>query len=84
MPPEAGDATPLLEAVDGTEAEELLADGCCDLTAAIGFSGLSRSQLYVEMQGGTLPFVKVGKRTLIPKRALIRFLAKRLRGPLGG
>jgi hypothetical protein len=70
----------LSQALDGTEAEELLADGCCDLTGAIGFTGLSRSQLYVEMQSGALLFVKVGRRTLIPRRALIRFLAERLRG----
>lgn len=63
-----------------TPAEELLRDGTLDIRRAAEFSGLSRSKLYQDMEAGRLPFLKVGRRRLIPKRGLLTYLARSLRG----
>jgi excisionase family DNA binding protein len=60
------------------EALELAADGALPVPEAVRFTGCSRSVLYEQMESGMLAFVKVGRRRLIPKRALIEFLARRL------
>jgi hypothetical protein len=63
------------------DALDLLSDGALGLNGpAEDFSGLSRAHLYRENQAGRLPFVKQGRRTLIPKRALVRLLANGMRG----
>lgn len=54
---------------------ELLSDGSLRVPAAIRFSGLGRSALYEAMAKGTLPFFKVGAARLIPRLALIEYLA---------
>ena len=56
--------------VDGIapEALELLGDGAIGIPEAVAFAGISRPQLYREMTAGRLPFVKVGRRRLIPRR----------------
>jgi len=64
------------------EARELAADGALPLPEAVKFTGCSRSVLYEQMQQGELRFVTVGRRRLIPKRALVEFLAKRMQGGL--
>ena len=58
--------------------EELLKDGCVSVAGAAKFMGISRSRLYQHLQAGRLAFCKDGKRTLIPRRALVRFLAERI------
>ena len=65
---------------DLAAAEELLADGALGVNAAVKFSGISRSELYALMGDGELKFCKRGRRRLIPKRALVRFLADGLQG----
>ena len=65
------------------DPEEALADGCLSVSEGVEFSGLSRATLYAEMDRGALVFVKVGRRRLIPKRSLVRFLAEGLRGGKG-
>jgi excisionase family DNA binding protein len=57
-----------------------LADGCFSIAEAARFSGLSRSTLYEAMESGLLPFVKIGRRRLVPRRALVEWLASGLRG----
>jgi excisionase family DNA binding protein len=59
-------------------ADELLAEGALEVPEASIFSGLTRTNLYEHMQRGELPFVKIGKRRLIPKRALVELLKKGL------
>jgi excisionase family DNA binding protein len=61
----------------GTEA---LADGCLSLREAAYFSGVGRSTIYGAMESGALPFVKIGRRRLVPRRALVEWLASGLRG----
>lgn len=53
--------------------------GPCDqgmesIRSAMAFSRLSRTELYAMMGDGRLPFVKHGRRRLIPRAALIRAL----------
>jgi excisionase family DNA binding protein len=51
-----------------------VSEGCMTIAQAQQFTGLGRSLLYVEMERGNLPYVKVGKRRLIPRRGLLQFL----------
>jgi excisionase family DNA binding protein len=55
---------------------EMLQDGALGIKEAQTFSGVSRTTLYELMGQGRLPFVKVGARRLIPRRALIEVLAE--------
>ena len=57
-------------------AEALLADGCMSISEAVAFSRLSRSRLYEHIRAGDFPTVKDGRRRLVPRRGLIRFLAE--------
>ena len=69
MPPE-------LAVVDTrSDAIELLADGALSVAEAVRFASVSRATLYAAMSAGELVFVKRGRRRLIPKRALVAWLA---------
>lgn len=57
---------------------DLLAEGTVSVTEAVRFSGVPRSSLYEQMNRGELPYTKVGKRRLIPRRALVEFLRRGL------
>ena len=57
---------------------EMMAEGTLTVDAAVGFSGLGRTFLYNAMDRGELPFAKCGARRLIPKNAMIKYLADRL------
>jgi len=54
----------------------LLEDGLLTIRQASEFCGLSRSDLYERMGRGELAYCRIGKRRLVPKRALIE-LARR-------
>ncbi len=58
------------------DATELLADGALSVAAAAEFASLSRASLYEAMQRGELLYLKRGRRRLIPKRALVLWLAE--------
>jgi excisionase family DNA binding protein len=57
---------------------ELLTEGALQINDAVTWSGIGRSKLYMAMAEGDLSYVRVGKRRLIPKRALRDYLASRL------
>lgn len=59
---------------------ELAADGCVSVAEAVVFAGVSQAELYRSMDRGDVPFVKWGKRRLIPRVALVELLAARLVG----
>lgn len=59
-------------------ASEMLAEGTLGLEEAQRFSGMGRTFLYTAMDRGDLPYTKAGRRRLIPKTALIAFLARNL------
>lgn len=60
-----------------TPQQLLVSDGVMDVRAAASLLGISRSKVY-ELMKGTLPFLKLGRRRLIPRRALIELLASHL------
>jgi excisionase family DNA binding protein len=64
-------------------AEALLAEGLVPVSEAAEFLGVSRSMVYVLMENGQLPYVKIGRARRIPRRALLAFAAERLRGGEG-
>ena len=61
-----------------TPQELLVSDGVLDVRAACGLLGISRTAVYDLMRTGNLPFINLGRRRLIPKRAVISLLVKHL------
>ena len=59
------------------EAEPVV-DGAMSVAEAVRFSGLSRSELYKLMTAGRLTYTKVGRRRLIPRKALVGLLSEGL------
>ena len=73
-----------LELVSGnrdSDPIELLGDGAIAVAEAVRFSGLSRATLYSAMSDGDLAYIKRGRRRLIPRRALVAWLADGLKRP---
>ena len=64
------------EAVTLTPDEEVCSLGAMSVEAAAEFTHICRSDLYVAMDSGKLPFLKIGKSRKIPRLPLIRFLAE--------
>ncbi|MDI6871234.1 MAG: helix-turn-helix domain-containing protein [Bacillota bacterium] len=60
--------------------EELVGDGLLGVEEAADFLGVRRSLLYVLMGRRELPWTKIGRRRLIPRRALVELAARELRG----
>lgn len=58
--------------------EELAADGVLSVAEAAVFAGLGLTELYARMNAGTLAYVKLGRRRVIPKRALVAMLAENM------
>jgi excisionase family DNA binding protein len=67
-----------LPEVGGGKGEDLCADGALTIKEAVRFSGLARTAIYERIEDGSLPSLRLGRRRLIPKRALVRLLAKGL------
>lgn len=63
-----------------SDRSELLIDGAMQVAEAVTWSGIGRSRLYVAMNCGALPFLKVGSRRLIPKAGLRDYLALHVAG----
>ena len=62
------------------DQRDLVADGLLTIAESASFLRLSRSSIYLLMDVGELPFVKLGRSRRIPKRALIELAARGLRG----
>jgi excisionase family DNA binding protein len=58
----------------------LLAEGLVSIREAARFLGVGKTSIYKAMNAGTLVWVKIGKRRVIPKAALVAFAARNLRG----
>jgi excisionase family DNA binding protein len=52
-----------------------VAEGVMSVEDAMGFTNLSRGEVYNLMDSGRLPFLKHGRRRLIPRKSVIDFLA---------
>ena len=61
-----------------TDRVELVSDGAAGIPEAEEFTGLGRSTIYGLMEDGSLAYVKVGRRRLIPRRALVELLERGL------
>jgi excisionase family DNA binding protein len=61
-------------------AAELVEDGLVTVSEAAGFLSVARSTVYLLMDRGELPFIKLGESRRVPRRALIELAARELRG----
>ena len=62
-----------------TKERDLVADGLAALPEASTFTTLSKSSLYAMMERGELPYVVIGRRRMIPRKALIELARAGLR-----
>jgi Helix-turn-helix domain len=60
------------------DGAELVEDGLMTVPEAQEFSRLSRSDLYARMERGALAYCKLGKRRMIPRRALVEMARQSL------
>ncbi len=56
--------------LDRDELLALLADGCCSVKEGAAFLSIGLTTAYAEMEAGRLPYCKIGRRRVIPKRCL--------------
>jgi excisionase family DNA binding protein len=61
-----------------TNPSDLVSEGAVTVSEALRISGIGRSVLYDLMSKGEIPFAQVGRRRLVPRRALAQFLERRL------
>jgi excisionase family DNA binding protein len=61
-----------------SERAAVVEGGLLTVAEAQEFSRLSRSDLYARMERGELSYVKLGRRRLIPRRALLEMVKKGL------
>ena len=66
------------------EALELVREGCASVEEAARFLGIRRAKVYLEMEAGRLAYLKIGRRRVIPWRALREYLADRALETHGG
>ena len=57
---------------------DLAADGLVSVAEACKFLGLGHSELYLHIASGAIASAKIGRRRLIPRRALVEFAARHL------
>ena len=59
-------------------ATDLVSGGVMNILEAAEYARLSRAEIYRAMGAGELAFVKVGRRRMIPKNAIIAWLGRHL------
>lgn len=57
--------------------EELLADGAMSRADAVAFSGIGMTELQILIASGELPSFTHGRKRLIPRRGVVRWLAQK-------
>lgn len=62
------------------ENDDVLSEGAMQVDEAVRWSGLGRTVLYAAMAAGHVPYIKHGKRRLIPKAGLRAYLARHMAG----
>lgn len=60
------------------ERQQLVIEGMRTVSEAVDFTHLSRSMLYELMETGRLAYAKIGRRRLIPHRALVELMGESL------
>jgi len=63
-----------------TQAQELVGDGLMTIQDASRFLSVSRGFVYKLMEGGDLPYVKLGRSRRIPRRAVVELAGRSLQG----
>ena len=63
-----------------SEREQLVNEGLVSIPEAARFLGVGRTLIYLLLERGELPSAKVGKRRVIPRKALVALAAGRLTG----
>jgi excisionase family DNA binding protein len=71
---------PLLEGLEMIEKVELLSGGALTVSQAVKEFAIGRTVIYELMGRGELAYSQVGRRRLIPRRALMEYLARALVG----
>jgi excisionase family DNA binding protein len=66
-----------------TDTHALVEDGLSTIPEASEFTRLSRSTLYKMMDNSELKYCKIGRRRLIPRKALLDLAARGLVGVAG-
>jgi excisionase family DNA binding protein len=61
-----------------TRDKALLSDGAVTVRTAVEVYGIGRTDLFKRIKAGELPAIKLGKKTLIPRAALIALLGKHM------
>ena len=61
-----------------SETPDLLEEGLNTIPEAQNYTRLSRSTLYGLMDGGQLAYTRIGRRRLIPHRALVELASRGL------
>ena len=62
------------------EKQALAQDGFVSIREACEFLSLGETKVYELMDNGELPFCKFGRARRIPRRALIEYAARKIRG----
>ena len=63
-----------------SDAAAVVEDGLLKVPEAAAFLSVCRTTVYLFMERGELPFVKIGRSRRIPRRAVVDLAARRLRG----
>lgn len=61
-----------------TNADDVLAEGCVTVRGVTEEYGIGRSRCYELIAAGELECVRLGRRTLVPRRSIKRLLAAQL------
>jgi len=64
----------------GIDPADILADGILTVREASGLARQSVSSIYLAMERGELPYLKLGRSRRIPRRSLLAWLALHLVG----
>jgi excisionase family DNA binding protein len=63
-----------------TPTQDIVTEGLMTVAEAAKFLAVGRTLLYAMMEAGELPYVKLGRRRCIPRRAVVELAATNLRG----
>ena len=65
-------------AIDQHARRELVSDGAVTIPTACQIAGVSRATIWRRIASGELASIRIGRRRLIPRRALLDYLARGL------
>lgn len=68
--------------MDARPLGDLVEDGMVTIEAAARFLSVGRSTIYVLLDRGDLPSLKIGKARRIPKRALLEYARRQTQGTI--